>query len=57
MTDEEIRVRCLEMATKRQGANDARPLIEIADEMYGWVTQASATPKAKGGTRRKKQAG
>lgn len=45
MTPEEIRLECLKLAMQRHGANDRRPLLEIADEFAGWVMKNPAAKR------------
>lgn len=35
--DEEIRLECLKLAEAAKNKGDARPLLTIAEEFYGWV--------------------
>lgn len=46
----QVRLECLKLAMQRQGANDPRQPLVIADELYAWVTgrgQASKTQAAR----------
>ncbi len=38
MSERELRLACLRLAAERQGAQDPRGLIAIAEELLNWVT-------------------